>query len=353
MLLKEILEEEISKLKDGHPKLLRNLKAEVRALEDAGGADAALQPGDLAPEFKLQDQNDRTIDSKRILKRHPLIVVFYHGDWSSLCMLTLKSMQDHVSSFEQKDAQIVAICPQSNTQAAAEKSGAHFSLLADPGNKVAKKFRLVYMMDTELPGSSSPWPLPMAATYILDTDGIVTYASVSCNPLLRAEPLDILGVIPRPIRLSNRAIPAIPRPVRHTSRNLSIDQGCHNYDLPDLPAKKELFCQIVFPLVRDRTYRCKTYPKIFVGAGACSFSLWKSCLSRSHFVLFLIYYNPIQRLSMPWSMLILPRLVEKLCFLEEWSPRNFLYSNMSSTNIRFAMIICFISLMILRPLHLV
>jgi peroxiredoxin len=177
---------------------------EIRALQEAGIANAALQKGQKAPEFKLKgsgDGRDRGtfVDSKQLLKRGPLIVTFYHGNWSSGCMITLQAMQKHLGLFEAKGATVVAICPQTGDAAAARtasKSGAKFPLLRDDGNLAARQFRLRYQMDAELPGNPEPWPLPMPATYIIDTDSTIVYAFVDCDHTKRAEPADILEALP-------------------------------------------------------------------------------------------------------------------------------------------------------------
>jgi peroxiredoxin len=68
--------------------------------------------GDKAPAFKLQAADGKLIDTNKLLKRGPLVVTFYDGDWSSLCMLALQSMQQHLEQYEVKGASLVAISPQ-------------------------------------------------------------------------------------------------------------------------------------------------------------------------------------------------------------------------------------------------
>jgi peroxiredoxin len=78
-------------------------------------------------------------------------------------------------------------------------------LLSDAGNKVARKFGLVYRVPDEqqaiyrrafvnLPfaNGDESWELPIPATFILDRDGSVLYASANEDYSERPEPSDIL-----------------------------------------------------------------------------------------------------------------------------------------------------------------
>jgi peroxiredoxin len=252
--LRDELDDEVTILREKYPTIMRNVTSEIRAIRDAGVVDSALQVGEQAPEFKLKAADGKIVDSNKLLKRGPLIVTFYHGDWSSLCMLALKSMQQHLEQFESKGARLVAISPQTEEHAkvAAAKSGSTFPLLSDGGNQLAKKFRLIYMMDTELPGSKEdPWPLPMTTTYVIDKDGIVTYAFVNCDHTKRAEPSDVLDALP----------------VYNKKKRGDSPVGSYKYDVSDLPEKKDDFWRCVYPLVRDRNFRMRLYESAFVGQG--------------------------------------------------------------------------------------
>jgi peroxiredoxin len=80
-----------------------------------------------------------------------------------------------------------------------------FPLLSDSGNQVARQFGLVYRVPEEqqaiyrrafinLPfvNGDESWELPIPATYILDRDGTVLFASVNEDYIERAEPGEIL-----------------------------------------------------------------------------------------------------------------------------------------------------------------
>ncbi len=58
--------------------LLQQAQAE---LEDSGIADAARQPGDLAPDFNLPDAWGKDFNLAARLKQGPVVLTFYRGHW--------------------------------------------------------------------------------------------------------------------------------------------------------------------------------------------------------------------------------------------------------------------------------
>jgi peroxiredoxin len=87
-----------------------------------------------------------------------------------------------------------------------------FPLLSDPGNEIARQFGLTYRVNEEqqgvyrrafvnLPfangdsGGNESWELPIPATYILERDGTVLYASANEDYTERPEPREILQAL--------------------------------------------------------------------------------------------------------------------------------------------------------------
>lgn len=196
--LRDELEYEWSLLRDQYPELVRNVEMEILALGDMH--ESALQVGQVAPEFKLKDQHGKVIESKKLLRKRPLILLFYIGPWSSLCRITLQAYQKHLHEFEGKGAKVIAISP---TSASGEFQDISFPLLHDEGSKIAKQFRLQYHMDTDLPGKpNTPWPLPMCSAYILgEKSGEILYSQVNCDLTRRPEPTQVLKELPAPKHL--------------------------------------------------------------------------------------------------------------------------------------------------------
>ena len=83
-----------------------------------------------------------------------------------------------------------------------------FPVLSDQGNQVAHKFGLVYRLSpemqamyesimTKLPGynGDQSWELPLAATYIVQADGKISWARIDADWRKRPEPEEILRIV--------------------------------------------------------------------------------------------------------------------------------------------------------------
>ena len=102
---------------------------------------------------------------------------------------------------------MAAISPQTVKQSffMADQHRLRFPLLSDAGNQVARQFRLIYRVPDEqeaiyrrafvnLPftNGDESWELPIPATYILDRDSTVLYASADEDYTERPEPAEIV-----------------------------------------------------------------------------------------------------------------------------------------------------------------
>ncbi len=63
------------------PEALKVMKNSIEALIKSGIAERALKTGDTAPPFQLNDINDVAVSSADILKKGPMVLVFYRGAW--------------------------------------------------------------------------------------------------------------------------------------------------------------------------------------------------------------------------------------------------------------------------------
>jgi len=110
----------------------------------------------------------------------------------------------------QSGAALVAISPQTVKQSffMHDQHKLRFPLLADAGNQVARKFGLSYripapqemvyrraFVNLPVANGDESWELPIPATYILDRDGTVLYASANEDYTERPEPRDIASFL--------------------------------------------------------------------------------------------------------------------------------------------------------------
>jgi len=136
-----------------------------------------------------------------------LVICFFRGRWCPFCVGQLEAMNLILPQIEQAGATLVAISPQTVKQSffMYDQHKLRFPLLSDAGNQVARQFGLVYRVPeyqqavckstfVNLPfvNGDESWELPIPATYILDGDGTVWFASASENYTERPEPGEVL-----------------------------------------------------------------------------------------------------------------------------------------------------------------
>jgi peroxiredoxin len=122
----------------------------------------------------------------------------------------MEAMNLIVSQIEQAGAILAAISPQTVKQSffMHDQHKLRFPLLSDTGNKVARQFGLTYRIKApqeaiyrrafvNLPftNGDDSWELPIPATFIVDCDGTILYASANEDYTERPEPSDIIRVM--------------------------------------------------------------------------------------------------------------------------------------------------------------
>jgi peroxiredoxin len=179
-------------------------------LTRSGQADRALKAGDHAPAFELPDGDGMLWRSEDLLRGGPLMIVFYRGRWCAYCNAQLSALQEIHSQIADAGASLVAISPQTQKHSymTRDMHKLRFPVLSDAGNQVARKFGLVYRLSpelqtiyesimTKLPGynGDQSWELPLAATYVVQSDGNISYVRVDADWRNRPEPNQSLQVL--------------------------------------------------------------------------------------------------------------------------------------------------------------
>ena len=115
-----------------------------------------------------------------------------------------------MSKIEEQGASLVAISPQLPVQTAdlMEKTNMEFEVLHDAGNKIARKFGLVFTLAEELrsvysgfginipeANGDNSFELPIPATYVIGQDGTILYDFIDTNHTNRLEPALILSAL--------------------------------------------------------------------------------------------------------------------------------------------------------------
>ena len=179
----------------------------IRELQESRIASSALKKGEKAPAFELPDGDGRLWRSEDLLRSGPLVIVLYRGRWCAYCNTQLVALQEIHKQIAAAKASLVAISPQTQKHSymTRDMHKLRFSLLSDAGNKVARQFGLVYRLSpelqamyesiyTKLPGynGDQSWELPLPATYIIGSDGTISYDRIDADWRKRPESEEML-----------------------------------------------------------------------------------------------------------------------------------------------------------------
>jgi peroxiredoxin len=180
----------------------------IAELQQQRIADGALAPGTKAPAFELTDHNGKLISSAELLTKGRVIICFIRGRWCPFCVGQLEAMNLVMPEIQAAGASLIAISPQTVQQSffMADQHKLRFPLLSDVGNDVARQFGLVYrvpesqqavyrraFINLPLANGDESWELPIPATYIVDRDDTVLYASSNEDYTERPEPAEIVA----------------------------------------------------------------------------------------------------------------------------------------------------------------
>ncbi len=170
-----------------------------------------LKKGDKAPLFELPNAQGKPVSMADLLAKGPVVLTFYRGAWCPYCNLHLKLLQQVIPEMAKVNASMVAISPMNpdSSQAIIEANELQFEVLSDAGNKIARQYTQVFRNADESINAMSDLgydfysfyddrtaELPVSATFIISSDGIVSFAeSEGGDYRLRTEPAKILQAL--------------------------------------------------------------------------------------------------------------------------------------------------------------
>ena len=211
MNLKEKLEDQYNRFSNSAPDNIKS--AFARAADELMELEIeknALKVGDIFPEFKLKNAVGKEILSRELLLEGNLIISFYRGGWWPYCNIELGSYQERLEEIKNLNTQFIAISPEFPDQSMSvqEKNELEFEILSDIDNILAKKLGIVFSLNNELidlyKGFGIDLPktqgnnrqeLPVPATYLVDSNGIIVVADIDTDYTKRLEPQAIIDVL--------------------------------------------------------------------------------------------------------------------------------------------------------------
>ena len=175
----------------------------------SGVLEKALNLNDIAPNFTLKNALNKSVTLYDELKKGPIVLTWYRGGWCPYCNITLHYLQEKLPEFKKAGATLLALTPElpDNSLSTSEKNNLEFTVLSDVDNTIGKNYGIIFTLTEEVAsiynnafdlnsynGNKSN-ELPLAATYVIDTNGIIKYAFLNADYRERAEVTEILTAL--------------------------------------------------------------------------------------------------------------------------------------------------------------
>lgn len=152
---------------------------------------SALAVGTVAPIFIAKDAGGREVNLQKLLKKGPVVLYFYRGQWCPYCNKQLSQLQDSLTMLTAKGAQVVVVSPetQENIGKTVTKTRASFPIVHDANFAIMKAYHTAFNVQPEVvtkykgfgvdllaANGADAAVLPVPATYIIGKDGKIKYA---------------------------------------------------------------------------------------------------------------------------------------------------------------------------------
>jgi peroxiredoxin len=226
--LSEILEETFARCRDLEAPLADRLQAfanEVRRmgphfavavdalvhrLMEGGAGTAAPKVGEPMPPFLLPDETGRLIALEELLTEGPVAVAFHRGYWCPYCRINIAALARAEEEISAEHRHVAAITPDRQKFAAWLKNDAKapFPILTDMDSGYALSLSLAICVGDEMkqmmtssgwdPAVSQGtdnWLLPIPATFIVGSDGIITNRFVDPDYRMRMAVEDMIAAL--------------------------------------------------------------------------------------------------------------------------------------------------------------
>jgi peroxiredoxin len=182
----------------------------VRRLAESNAGATAPKVGEPMPTFLLTDEQGRLVRLEDLLGEGPVALAFNRGYWCPYCRINIDALARAEEEVAAEHRHIAAIVPdrQKFAQWLKSDAGAPFPVLTDMDNGYAMTLGLAIYVGDELkhmmvtsgwnPSVSQGtdnWMLPIPATFVIGTDGIVRARFVDPDYRTRMAIEDLLAAL--------------------------------------------------------------------------------------------------------------------------------------------------------------
>ncbi|MBQ4797681.1 AhpC/TSA family protein [Pseudoalteromonas sp. MMG006] len=209
--LKAQTEAKVAAGRKGNPAFMKGVDESIAQAKSFQEGANALALNQNAPNFELPNQHGQSVQLTELLAKGPVVITFYRGSWCPYCNLQLKALQARLPEIHALGAQLVAISPQvpDGSMSESDISNMDFVVLSDQNADVAASYGVAWKVPTFLlehmrvdrgldleslnDGNGSILPIP--ATFVLNSEGRVTWRYVDVDYRTRSEPEDIINAL--------------------------------------------------------------------------------------------------------------------------------------------------------------
>jgi thioredoxin-dependent peroxiredoxin len=123
-----------------------------------------LKEGDMAPVFKLPDQDGKEVDMAEHIGKKVLVIYFYPKDFTSGCTMEARAFREMHEAFQKEGAEVFGVSGDSveSHKKFAIEHELPFTLLSDKGNKVREMYGAYGIAHTT-----------GRVTYVVDKKGVI------------------------------------------------------------------------------------------------------------------------------------------------------------------------------------
>lgn len=171
-----------------------------------------LEKGQKVPEVKLRELGGGDVTLESLYTQKPLVIVFFRGGWCPICTRHTQQLIRVYPQLKEAGYEMIGISPDSveSSNANVNKSSIPFPIYSDSNVQAASRFGLAFTVDDgtvnkykgfgidlEKASGQSHHALPIPAIYIVNKQGVVTFAH--SNPDYRQR-LDVKALIAAPVK---------------------------------------------------------------------------------------------------------------------------------------------------------
>jgi len=153
-----------------------------------------IDPGTLAPDFELPDQDGQPVRLSN-LRGRPVVLYFYPKADTPGCTVQACGVRDHLPVYEQVGATVIGVSPDpvKRVKRFHEKQSLGFSLLADEDHAVCD----AYGVWAEKSMYRRTYWGAQGTTFVIDSDGVVRHVIPKVSPKTHDD--EVLKVLREPV----------------------------------------------------------------------------------------------------------------------------------------------------------